>query len=175
MISSYTRYIPSGAAGADSGQTSEAARQCACVTYRLAPPSRPARGIEHGRASKRKMKELGVLTSVDIGLFTGPHQTSFSELSSFTIRLSEGDRPLVVMGTTVSMCLDIVGACIQQNLRLRARVCRQCTRRCDGRTSLVDEGIFVECRYRGVGDLEVWSVDWFVWSRMTRHTMATRS
>ena len=36
----------------------------------------------------------GILTSGVIGLFTGPHQTSFSELGSFTIRLSEGDRPV---------------------------------------------------------------------------------
>ena len=34
------------------------------------------------------------LTSGDIGLFTGPHQTSFSELSSLTTRLSEGERPV---------------------------------------------------------------------------------
>lgn len=29
-----------------------------------------------------------------MGLLTGPHQTSFSELSSCTMRLSEGDRPV---------------------------------------------------------------------------------
>jgi len=34
------------------------------------------------------------LTSGDMGLFTGPHHTSFSEPSSFTIRLSDGLRPL---------------------------------------------------------------------------------
>lgn len=35
-----------------------------------------------------------VLTSGDMGLLTGPHQTSFSEPSSFTIRLSDGERPV---------------------------------------------------------------------------------
>lgn len=35
-----------------------------------------------------------VLTSGVIGLFTGPHHTSLSECSSFTIRLSEGERPV---------------------------------------------------------------------------------
>lgn len=36
----------------------------------------------------------GVLTSGLISLFTGPHQISFSELGSRTIRLSEGERPV---------------------------------------------------------------------------------
>lgn len=35
-----------------------------------------------------------ILTSVVIGLLTGPHHMSFSELSSFTMRLSDGDRPV---------------------------------------------------------------------------------
>ena len=34
------------------------------------------------------------LTSGDIGLLTGPHQTLLSEPSSFTIRLSDGERPV---------------------------------------------------------------------------------
>ena len=34
-------------------------------------------------------------TSGVIGLFTGPHQISFSEPGSCTIRLSEGDRPVL--------------------------------------------------------------------------------
>jgi hypothetical protein len=34
------------------------------------------------------------LTSWVIGLFTGPHQTSFFDESSSTIRLSEGERPV---------------------------------------------------------------------------------
>ena len=36
----------------------------------------------------------GVLTSGLISLLTGPHQISFSELGSRTIRLSEGERPV---------------------------------------------------------------------------------
>jgi hypothetical protein len=35
-----------------------------------------------------------VLTSGLISLLTGPHQISFSELGSRTIRLSEGERPV---------------------------------------------------------------------------------
>lgn len=36
----------------------------------------------------------GKLTSGVMGLLTGPHQISFSELGSWTIRLSEGERPV---------------------------------------------------------------------------------
>jgi hypothetical protein len=39
--------------------------------------------------------ELVALTSGVISLFTGPHQTSFSELGSLTIRLSRGDLPVL--------------------------------------------------------------------------------
>lgn len=44
--------------------------------------------------------EVGVgrrrnLTSGDMGLLTGPHQTSFSDDSSLTTRLSSGDRPVL--------------------------------------------------------------------------------
>lgn len=35
------------------------------------------------------------LTSGLMGLFTGPHQTSFSDDGSWTIRLSEGERPVL--------------------------------------------------------------------------------
>lgn len=38
--------------------------------------------------------ELVSLTSGVMGLFTGPHHTLLSEPSSFTIRLSEGERPV---------------------------------------------------------------------------------
>lgn len=40
------------------------------------------------------MLELVSLTSGVMGLFTGPHHTLLSEPSSFTIRLSEGERPV---------------------------------------------------------------------------------
>lgn len=42
-----------------------------------------------------KRKITGRLTSVDMGLFTGPHQTSLFDDSSSTIRLSEGERPVL--------------------------------------------------------------------------------
>ena len=35
------------------------------------------------------------LTSGDIGLLTGPHQTSLSDPGSFTTRLSKGERPVL--------------------------------------------------------------------------------
>ena len=38
---------------------------------------------------------LQALTSVFIGLFTGPHQTSLLDESSSTMRLSEGERPVL--------------------------------------------------------------------------------
>ena len=36
----------------------------------------------------------GSLTSGCIGLFTGPHQISFSDVGSLTMRLSRGERPV---------------------------------------------------------------------------------
>ena len=40
------------------------------------------------------MRKGKPLTSGLMGLLTGPHQTSFSDPGSFTIRLSEGERPV---------------------------------------------------------------------------------
>lgn len=40
------------------------------------------------------MRKGKVLTSGLISLLTGPHQISFSEPASRTIRLSEGERPV---------------------------------------------------------------------------------
>lgn len=42
---------------------------------------------------RRRRKDFR-LTSGSIGLLTGPHQTSFDDSSSFTIRLSDGDLPV---------------------------------------------------------------------------------
>jgi hypothetical protein len=39
--------------------------------------------------------DRGSLTSGVMGLLTGPHQMSFDESSSWTIRLSEGERPVL--------------------------------------------------------------------------------
>ena len=45
---------------------------------------------------KRKaLKDGKWHTSGVMGLFTGPHQISFSDDGSFTIRLSEGERPVL--------------------------------------------------------------------------------
>jgi hypothetical protein len=51
-------------------------------------------GARTRQAAIKAHDEKRKLTSGVIGLFTGPHQISFSELSSFTMRLSDGDRPV---------------------------------------------------------------------------------
>lgn len=48
------------------------------------------------------------LTSGVIALLTGPHQTSFSELGSFTIRLSSGDRPVLAPEYAVKAPVDVM-------------------------------------------------------------------
>ena len=57
----------------------------------------------------RSIRQKGLaLTWGDIGLFTGPHQISFSEFSSFTIRLSSGERPVFAPEYAVSAPLDVM-------------------------------------------------------------------
>lgn len=48
------------------------------------------------------------LTWESIGLFTGPHQTSFSELGSLTIRLSSGERPVFAPENAVKAPFDVI-------------------------------------------------------------------
>lgn len=48
------------------------------------------------------------LTSGVMGLFTGPHQMSFSELDSLTIRLSRGDRPVFAPEYAVRAPVDVM-------------------------------------------------------------------
>jgi len=48
------------------------------------------------------------LTSGDIGLLTGPHQTSLSEFSSRTMRLSDGDRPVFAPEYADSAPVDVM-------------------------------------------------------------------
>jgi hypothetical protein len=43
----------------------------------------------------RRKRDGRKLTSSVMGLFTGPHHTSFSDVASFTTRLSEGERPVL--------------------------------------------------------------------------------
>ena len=47
-------------------------------------------------------------TSGVMGLLTGPHQTSFSELGSFTIRLSRGERPVFAPEYAVNAPVDVM-------------------------------------------------------------------
>lgn len=55
------------------------------TSSRACAAPRPARNGTNG----------GHLTSVVMGLLTGPHQTSFFDESSSTILLSEGERPVL--------------------------------------------------------------------------------
>lgn len=48
------------------------------------------------------------LTSGVIGLLTGPHQTSFSEVASLTIRLSSGDRPVFAPENAVNAPVEVM-------------------------------------------------------------------
>lgn len=48
------------------------------------------------------------LTSGVMGLFTGPHQISFSELGSRTIRLSKGERPVFDPENAVNAPVDVI-------------------------------------------------------------------
>ena len=43
-----------------------------------------------------------------MALLTGPHQISFSELSSLTIRLSRGDRPVLAPEYAVNAPLEVM-------------------------------------------------------------------
>lgn len=54
-----------------------------------------------------KQKEIPPTSGV-IGLFTGPHQTSFSELGSLTIRLSSGERPVFAPENAVKAPVDVM-------------------------------------------------------------------
>ncbi len=49
-----------------------------------------------------------MLTSGVMGLLTGPHQISFSEPGSFTIRLSNGERPVFAPEYAVSAPVDVM-------------------------------------------------------------------
>jgi hypothetical protein len=54
------------------------------------------------------VKELFRLTSGLMGLFTGPHHTSFSDPSSFTMRLSSGDRPVFAPEYAVKAPVEVI-------------------------------------------------------------------
>lgn len=53
-------------------------------------------------------KENILRTWGDIGLLTGPHQTSFSEPSSLTIRLSRGERPVLAPEYAVKAPVEVM-------------------------------------------------------------------
>lgn len=43
-----------------------------------------------------------------MGLLTGPHQTSFSEVGSLTMRLSSGDRPVFAPENAVNAPVEVM-------------------------------------------------------------------
>jgi hypothetical protein len=49
-----------------------------------------------------------MLTSGVMALLTGPHQISFSDPGSFTIRLSRGERPVFAPEYAVRAPLDVM-------------------------------------------------------------------
>lgn len=89
-----------GSARPHSASPSSALRLASRAGPRLKTPpaARPARN------GTRK----DYLTSVDIGLFTGPHQTSFLDDSSSTIRLSDGERPVLAPEYAESAPVDVM-------------------------------------------------------------------
>ena len=58
--------------------------------------------------ARGKEEKVEMLTSGVIGLLTGPHQTSFFDESSSTIRLSEGDRPVLAPEYADSAPVDVM-------------------------------------------------------------------
>lgn len=53
-------------------------------------------------------REMAIRTSGVIALFTGPHQTSFSDSGSLTMRLSSGERPVFAPEYAVSAPVDVM-------------------------------------------------------------------
>ena len=65
--------------------------------------AKPAHPIFKCGATKKSS-----LTWGDIGLLTGPHHTSFSDPSSFTIRLSRGERPVLAPEYAVKAPVEVM-------------------------------------------------------------------
>lgn len=61
-----------------------------------------------GTTTVYREDNLDRLTSGVIGLLTGPHQTSFSDPSSFTMRLSSGERPVFAPEYAVMAPVDVM-------------------------------------------------------------------
>lgn len=71
----------------------------------LDPSSMQRPGIKSLIETKKKKAQL---TSGVMGLLTGPHQTSFSEDSSLTIRLSDGERPVLAPEYALRAPLEVI-------------------------------------------------------------------
>lgn len=57
-------------------------------------PTRVHNEVQNTQQQNKGLTSKKALTSGAMALLTGPHQISFSEDSSLTIRLSEGERPV---------------------------------------------------------------------------------
>ena len=119
-------------------------------------------GFHTARSSHLQMRSRQnntVLTWGDIGLLTGPHQTSFSEPSSFTIRLSRGERPVLAPEYAVKAPVEVMaepvsytkassynaatdGLAIYESLATEISSCRGNT--CNGDPVVVNMGYFME-------------------------------
>jgi hypothetical protein len=64
--------------------------------------------MDRGDRKTIARSSIATRTSGLIGLFTGPHHTSFSELGSRTMRLSEGERPVLAPEYAVKAPLDVI-------------------------------------------------------------------
>jgi hypothetical protein len=75
-------------------------------------PRRPAKNAVQksliDKDKKDKKEKNMKLTSGVMGLFTGPHQTLFSDDSSLTIRLSEGERPVFAPEYALKAPLEVM-------------------------------------------------------------------
>lgn len=72
-------------------------------------PSHAAEDLEFRRGTGTwENKKEEKLTSEDMGLLTGPHQTSFRDESSSTMRLSEGERPVLAPEYAERAPLDVM-------------------------------------------------------------------
>jgi hypothetical protein len=87
-------------------ETSEhAGDACPAASHNVNPFRGPS--VAHARNNHGASNCLQLTAGV-MGLFTGPHQISFSELGSRTIRLSRGERPVFAPEYAVKAPVDVM-------------------------------------------------------------------
>lgn len=68
----------------------------------------PAQTAATRHEGNRQASRNDGLTSGSMGLLTGPHQISFSDVGSLTTRLSSGDRPVFLPEYAVRAPVDVM-------------------------------------------------------------------